>query len=95
MQLFIQGHSHVSTVFSKGLYNLFYAKWYTFNGKSVWAVDEKQEISLLWPIQYLCTYITVCTKYNVLPTALFEPCFAGYDHHFVDLMLLCVCVCVF
>ena len=29
MQLFIQGHSHVSTVFSKGLYNLFQVKWYS------------------------------------------------------------------
>ena len=53
MQLFIQGHSFYC-VFQR-LLQLVLGE-VVLNGKSVWAVDEKQEIFLLWPIQYLCTY---------------------------------------
>ena len=56
MQLFRQGHNQVSTVFSKGFYNSIQCrsgKYVIFRsgtiGKSVRVVDEKQDISLLWP----------------------------------------------
>ena len=54
MQLFIQGHCQVATVFSKGFNNSIQCGSGTYIivlcfEKFVQAVDEKQDISLLWP----------------------------------------------